>query len=27
VQSIVFGASTAGNIRQTKELIEQAWAR
>ena len=27
VQSIVFGASTAGNIRQTKELIERAWAR
>ena len=27
VQSIVFGASTAGNIRQTKELIERASAR
>ncbi len=27
VQSIVFGASTGGNIRQTKELIERAWAR
>jgi hypothetical protein len=25
VQSIVFGASSVGNIRQTKELIEQAW--
>ena len=27
VRSIVFGASSAGNIRQTKELIERAWAR
>jgi hypothetical protein len=27
VQSIVFGASSAANIRQTKELIEQAWGR
>jgi hypothetical protein len=26
LQSIVFGASTAGNIRQTKELIERCWA-
>ena len=26
LQSIVFGASSFGNIRQTKELIEQAWA-
>ena len=25
LQSIVFGASSAGNIRQTKELIERAW--
>jgi hypothetical protein len=25
LQSIVFGASSRGNIRQTKELIEQAW--
>jgi len=25
LQSIVFGASSPGNIRQTKELIEQAW--
>jgi hypothetical protein len=25
VESIVFGASSAGNIRQTKELIERAW--
>jgi hypothetical protein len=25
VQSIVFGASSAGNIRQTRELIEKAW--
>ena len=27
LHSIVFGASSAGNIRQTKELIEQAWGR
>lgn len=27
LQSIVFGASSAGNIRQTKDLIERAWAR
>jgi hypothetical protein len=26
LQSIVFGASSAGNIRQTKELIERCWA-
>jgi hypothetical protein len=26
LQSVVFGASTAGNIRQTKELIERCWA-
>jgi hypothetical protein len=26
LQSIVFGASTAGNIRQTKALIERCWA-
>ncbi len=25
LQAIVFGASSAGNIRQSKELIEQAW--
>lgn len=25
LQSIVFGASSAGNIRQTKELIDRAW--
>jgi hypothetical protein len=25
VQSILFGASSAGNIRRTKELIEKAW--
>jgi len=25
VQSIVFGASSIGNIRQTKALVEQAW--
>jgi len=25
LHSIVFGASSPGNIRQTKELIEQAW--
>jgi hypothetical protein len=25
LQSIVFGASSAANIRQTKELIERAW--
>jgi len=25
LQSIVFGASSASNIRQSKELIEQAW--
>ncbi len=25
LQSIVFGASSPGNIRQTKELIERAW--
>ncbi len=25
LRSIVFGASSAGNIRQTKELIERAW--
>jgi hypothetical protein len=27
LQSIVFGASSAGNIRQTRDLIERAWAR
>jgi len=27
LQSIVFGASSAGNIRQTKELIDRCWAR
>ena len=27
LQSIVFGASSAGNIRQTKELIDLCWAR
>jgi len=27
VQSIVFGASSPGNIRQTQELIQRAWAR
>ena len=27
VHAIVFGASSAGNIRQTKELIEKAWGR
>jgi hypothetical protein len=26
LRSIVFGASSAGNIRQTKELIERCWA-
>jgi hypothetical protein len=26
LKSIVFGASSAGNIRQTKELIERCWA-
>ncbi len=26
LQSIVFGASSAGNIRQTRDLIEQHWA-
>jgi hypothetical protein len=25
LHSIVFGASSAGNIRQTKELIERHW--
>jgi phosphoribosylformimino-5-aminoimidazole carboxamide ribonucleotide (ProFAR) isomerase len=27
LHSIVFGASSQRNIRQTKELIEQAWGR
>jgi hypothetical protein len=27
LQSIVFGASSAANIRQTKELIDRCWAR
>jgi hypothetical protein len=27
LQSIVFGASSSGNIRQTKELIERAWGK
>jgi hypothetical protein len=27
VKSIVFGASSPGNIRQTQELIQRAWAR
>ncbi len=27
IDAVVFGASSPGNIRQTKELIEQAWGR
>jgi Rad3-related DNA helicase len=26
VESIVFGASSRGNIRQTKQLIDEAWS-